>query len=316
MKSRILRSALPAAVALAAPLLAAHPAHAESHKVLVLQSEGRVDAATRKQIDAAVLKLASTTEPQTAAGELNFSDAATAVGCKPDTALCKDEVLGMLSVDEIVVTTIDPKPGGLEITVKRFTKGGGSRDASMVLATGAPPDKLDGIAPLFGGPAPATPPPGPANPPGPGATSGAPMIPPPNTVGEPAQSPIVQPAQSDTPTDAPWPHHRLELAGMATGGGMFVLGIVFWGVASGTQSDINKAPTRTQADLMHLKDLESKGDGYATAGNVLAISGIIVGGLSTYFYFRDRHAAASSPRVTPAVFDHGAGLMFTMGGTP
>ncbi len=307
MKS--LRSALPIAVALAV----SRPASAESHKVLVLQAEGKLDVATRNKIDAAVLKLAAAQEPQAAAGELNFADAATAVGCKPDTALCKDEVLGMLSVDEIVVTSVTAKPGGLEISVKRFTKGGGSRDASMLLATGAPADKLDGIAPLFGGaaaPAISTgaPPPSAEHP-------ATPTIPAPSTVGEPTPSPIVQPAPTDTaPADGGWPHRRLEIGGMAAGGGMLVLGIIFWGAASGVQGDIDNAPTRTQDDLHHLKDLESKGDAYAAVGNVLAIGGLAVGGVATYFFFRDRHNA-SSAHVAPAVFDHGAGLMFS-GGLP
>src|SRR5215470_7469937 len=170
MKRRQLAAA---GLALALPRVAA----AEPHKLLVLQSEGRADRATRAKIDSAITRLA------------------TAVGCsKPDAASCKDDVLGMLSVDEIVITRVTPKPGGLEIAVQRVSKGGASRDATMLLPTGAPPDKLDGLAPLFGDqpapatagppPAPAGPPPSPtaaAPPPGPAATSAPAGGPPPSS---------------------------------------------------------------------------------------------------------------------------------------
>ena len=63
------------AAALVAPKLAA----AEPRKLLVLQSEGRADAAVRAKIDASITRLAAAAEPGTSPGELTFSDAATAV---------------------------------------------------------------------------------------------------------------------------------------------------------------------------------------------------------------------------------------------
>jgi hypothetical protein len=276
-------------------LASSRPAVAESHKLLVLQSEGRADAATRAKIDAAIVKLATASEPQASAGELNFSDAATAVGCKPETPACKEEVLGMLAVDEIVITTVAPRPGGLEITVRRVAKGGAARDASMVLATGTPTDKLDGIAPLFG----AAPPPPPPEP--------LPVAPAPRpSVIETAPEPV---RHSD--------NHRLEIAGMAGGGALVVLGFVLWGAASGVNSDVKKAPTSTRQDLLDLKDLESRGDGFANLGNLFVLSGLVVGGIATYYYVRDRRASATTTaRLVPAVMDHGAGLVLTIGGSP
>lgn len=325
-------------------LAAASPAAAESHKVLVLQSEGRADAATRAKIDAAIVRLAVAVEPQASAGELTYADAATAVGCKPETAACKDEVLGMLAVDEIVITTVTPKPGGLEVAVRRVTKGGASRSATMLLAAGTSPDKLDGIAPLFGGkpaapeaPAgPAARPFGPMLPAAPRAATGPavaatahpaaepPVIPAPTAVQhEPPPAPVVAP-RADEPASAPamdrsnTRRHRLEVAGMAGGAGMVVLGLVLWGAASSVQRDIDQAPTTTKQDLIDLKNLESKGDGYAGLGNLFTISGLVIGGVGTYFYVKDRRAgsATASARLRPAVLDHGAGLVFTIGGTP
>lgn len=284
-------------LALATALLALPAlAHAEPSKLMVLQSEGRADAATRSRIDAAVLKLAQAGEPQASAGELNFSDAATAVGCKPEAASCKDEVINMLAVDEIVITTVAPRPGGLEVSVHRVSKGGATRDATVLVATGAPADKLDGLAPLFGGAPEARP------------------APPPTVERDPRSPVVTQTDQPSHPTD----HRRLEIAGMAGGGGLVVLGLVFWAAASGTENDIDKAPTRTAADLQHLKDLESKGDTYATLGNVLTIGGLIVGGVATYYFIRDRRSssALATARLSPAVLDHGAGLVLTIGGSP
>jgi hypothetical protein len=327
-------------------LVASRPAAAEPRKLLVLQSEGRVEAATRARIDQAILKLARAGEPQAALGDLNFGDAATAVGCKPDASACKDEVLAMLAVDELVITTVARKPGGIELAVQRVARGGASREATMLLATGTPPDKLDGIAPLFGDPppgaapvgqigpaapaAPAAPigPIGPAAPPPAPAPHAAtterpvdetPVIPPPTEVTPPEPSAVTTPAAHREPQiDAPdQGRRRLELLGMVGGGSMVLLGFVLWGAASGVQSDIDSAPTTTQEDLAALRDLESKGDTYAALGNVFTVTGLVVGGVSTYLFIRDRRAAATaSARLSPAVFDHGAGLVLTIGGRP
>ncbi len=303
-------------------LAVARPAAADSPKLLVLQSDGRADAATRAKIDAAIVKLAIASDPQAAAGDLTYGDAATAVGCKPETPACKDEVLGMLAVDEIVITTVTPRPGGLEIAVRRVAKAGPSRDATMLLATGAPPDKLDAIAALFGAEPAAvatrpTPPP-PRDPP----VIPSPATPPP-AAQRPAPSPVAAPAaparSGPEPIEPPGSgNHRLEMIGMVGGAGLTVVGVILWGAASSTQGDINSAPTATKQNLIDLKNLESRGDAYAGVGNVLVIGGLIVGGLATYFYIKDRGAAAatSTARLWPTVLDHGAGLVLTLGGTP
>jgi hypothetical protein len=112
--------------------------------------------------------------------------------------------------------------------------------------------------------------------------------------------------------------HRLEIAGMAGGAGMVVLGFLLWGAASGVQGDIDNAPTKTKQDLMDLKNLESKGDGYAGLGNLFTLSGLVIGGIGTYYYIKDRRTAptTSSARLLPTVIDHGVGVVFTIGGTP
>lgn len=320
-------------------------ASAQPHKLLVLQSEGRAAPAIRTKIDAAITRLAAAAEPHTSPGELTFSDAATAVGCMPEAPSCKDDVLGMLAVDEIVITTVTPRPGGLEIAVQRVTRGGAAREARMLLRTGASPDKLDGLAPLFGEkpllrptPTPLGPPPAPSGS-GTGGPAPAPFGPPPAPTGsgapteisqqpgEPpaappaaaAATPLFQPAPAAEPPE-PTPddsRRKLALGGMIGGGSAIVLGVLLWAGASSTQDEINAAPTRTQTELNRLRDLESRGDLLATAGNVLVPVGAVVGAVATYFFLRDRGAASSAmARVMPTVLPHGAGIVVRFGGAP
>lgn len=334
-----MRSSLVAAlVAVTTTTASADPRH-----VLVLQSEGRADGAVRARIDAAVLKLAKSGPGEVSPGETTLSDAAAAVGCKPDTQPCKEQILDMLAVDEIVYTILTPKPGGTQIEVHRVGKGGASTEAKMLLGAGQSPDKLDGIAPMFAttGTAtpptrpieppttPPTPPPTtpPTTPPGPpiGSTTGPvpadPKAAPTDPITDPAApAGVVQPSPVPAqPSDTPNPRRqRLELAGMVGGGAFVLLGFILWGRASDLQSEIDKAPTQTKAQLVALADLESRGDAYAGWGNLLFLGGAVLGGVSTYFYIKDRraHRHTMSARISPTVFDHGAGLAFTFGATP
>jgi len=132
-------------------------------------------------------------------------------------------------------------------------------------------------------------------------------------------------AQADTVTAAPngqvtapeghEDHKRLELTGMAVGGGLVLLSFVMWAEASSTQSDIDSAPTKTLADLHHLQDLESQGDAYSGIGNLMFIGGVGLAAVSTYFWWRDRRADhGQQARLAPTVLDHGAGVVLSFGG--
>lgn len=292
------------AMALAAPSALASPG-----KVLVLQAEGRADGKVRAKIHGAVVKLAKTTGGQISPGDITYAEAAAAVGCKPETAACKEEVIGMLSVDEIVTITVAPKPGGFEVVVHRVGKGGAKDARTIVTADKA--DQLDAIAPLFG--AVAEPPPEPARATEPPPIERTPVEPaPPADDSTPPPERYLVPQQVDRPKD----RGSLYLGGMATGATMFVVGAVLWSKAASIQSEIDTAAVRTRADLVRLQELEADGDSYAGWGNVLAIGGVLVGGASTYLFFRNRRQvrSARTATLTPLVFPGGGGLAFTLGG--
>lgn len=290
---------------------------ADPHKILVLQTEGRADAGTRTKIDATLVRLATTSGAQVSPGEITFTDAAAAVGCKPEAPACRDEVLGMLAVDEVVYATATLKPGGTEIEVHRVTRGGVTRDAKMMLASGQSAEALDGLAPLFGDGKPAEPN---VAPPPPGPTDSPSPEPLPAVV-EAQPSPIAtQPPMYSQQVDAPpsAARRRLLLAGMIGGGVSTTIGFLLWGEASTIQEQVDSHPTATAAQIDDLKALEERGDSYANWGNLLFLSGVAVGAVSTYLFLRDRKksSAMQSARIAPAVFDHGGGITLTIGGSP
>jgi hypothetical protein len=261
------------------------------------------------------------------------------VGCNPSESSCKDQVLDTLGVDEIVVTNVDKAPGGdLKITVRRIPKKGMPSEQTTIVPGGQAADaKLNSdVGPMFG----AAPPPKPDKPSDAsiGATLGAtagggsaatttPAVTTPPATQEPTTPPApVRTAQADTVTAAPnnqvttlpedhVDHRRLELTGMAVGGGLVLLSLIMWAEAGSTQSDIDAAPTKTANDFKNLADLENQADTYAGLGNVMFIGGVAVAGVSTYFWWRDRKSASNhQARIAPAVFDHGAGVTLSFGG--
>lgn len=314
------------AAVVAASLLATTSASADGKHTLVLKSDGNADSKVRAQVDAAVLKFVKGSAEGVAPGDISFADAAIAVGCsKPDAPSCKDDVIGMLSVDEIIATTVTRKPGGLEVVVRRSPKTGAAREVTAKIADAQDALLAPQLTPLFGATS-ATPPTPPTPPVAVIETTGKPPpvepLPPPDPTRPPptdTTTPPVDtaPRQSDLMQPLPPPiedqqHTRLQLAGMIGGGACLLLGFVMWGQASGTQSDIDAAPTRTKAQLQHIQDLEKQGDSQAGLGNLLFVGGIVLGSISTYLFIRDRGRRSTAvARISPTVFDHGAGFALT-----
>ena len=325
------------AVLLLALVAAAGVADADPHHVLVLRSEGSADQGSRDRVDVQVLKLAKNVEGNVEAGEITYTDAAAAVGCAPTDLTCKDQVIGMMGVDELVVTTVNAtSAGGLEVTVKRLAKSQPPHEAVTTVPPGQAPDaKMNAdIGFLFGVTAPAPEPaPEPAIPatPAPAPTEPAPApapAPSPAAARPATPQPAVRTAQAGAVTAAP--DNRIEsgpegghsqtlhVAGMAAGGGLAVVGVLFWAAASSTQDEINNTPTpRSPKDFQALKDLEDTGDTDALVGNVAFFGGVALAAVSGYLWWRDReHHGTQHARLTPTVFDHGAGVALSFGGGP
>lgn len=321
---------------LAGILATAQVAAADPHHVLVLRSDGNADAGWRTRIDTQVLKLAKNIEGNVEAGDITYADASVAAGCNVTDLTCKDEVLATLGVDEIVVTTVGSGSGGdLKVTVKRYAKGASPREAATTIPSGQPPDaKMNAeIGPLFGlvnAPAPPVETkPAEPKPAEPKAAEPAPAEPKPAEP-KPAEPAPVRTAQADTVTAAPdnrvdtlpesGDHRRLALTGLAIGGGSIALGVVMWAAASSTQSDIDGFGTpRSPKDFQNLTDLENRGDVEALIGNVAFVGGVAIAAVSGYLYWRERgrhRDAAQHAHFAPTVFDHGAGVAFSFGGSP
>jgi hypothetical protein len=309
----------------------ASTASAAPKSILVLKAEGTADASTRSNIDASVLKLAKNLDGKVEMGDVTLTDAAAIVGCNPSEAACKDDVLATLGVDELVATTATSVPTGTNITVRRLAKGSSPRAAQSIQPSGKPSDtKLtQDIGPLFGVSAmastPATEPtnatPPPTNPAY--ENPAAPTTQPPVQTAQVDQTPIdnnvsaapngqVAPTQQDKPRSYRW-----QKIGMAVGGTLVVLSFLMWSKASDTQSLIDEQPANTPADFAKLQQLEDDADGYANGGNFFFITGVVVGTVSAYSYWRGhRRARAQTARITPMLTPNSAGIALTFGGVP
>lgn len=297
---------------------------------VVLKADGNASADIKARVDVQVLRLAKTLDPTVEPGDVTFADAATAVGCSGDEVRCRGEVVGMMAVDEVVSTTVTALPNGdIRVVVRRVPKAGAIRDAQTTVLAGQPlePNVATSVGPIFGvRPKPVTA--GTANPVPPNAGGfPAPLDDTANGAGAPSgsgQTPEPQPRlrpipQAETRGDSDTTGHRHSakpIIGLAAGGAFITLSIILWSQAAATQNDINLAPTNSSSDFRYLRDLEAKGDAYANIGNVFFITGAVVAGVSGYFLWRDRRAPSGHARITPAVFDHGAGIALTVGGTP
>ena len=87
-----------------------------------------------------MLKLAKNVDGSVEPGDISYADAAAATGCAPNEPACKDEVLGTLGVDEVIVTTVNAVPGGTEVKVKRLAKGTPPRESATLVPSSQAPD--------------------------------------------------------------------------------------------------------------------------------------------------------------------------------
>lgn len=295
----------------------------EAGRRVVLKADGNASADIKAKVAAQVLRLAKNVDASTELGEVTFSDAATAVGCSGDETRCRNDVVGTMAVDEFVSITVTALPNGdTHVAVRRVPKAGAIRDAQTTILAGQSiePNMATSVGPIFGV-RPKSPTPSTVTSPRPEAdTLGEPPLQPsaPPAPAPPAPQPIaVTPSEGASQTEATGRSHSAKpIIGLAIGGALITTGVILWSQAAATQSDIDSAPTRSSTDFRYLRDLESRGEAFANVGNALFITGAVVAGVSGYFLWRDRRATGEHAYIGPAVFNRGAGIALTIGGTP
>ena len=161
--------------------------------MLVLRAEGNADAddARRTSIKQ-VYKLAKSLDGNIEVGEITFTDAAAAVGCSGSEAQCRDDVLGMMGVDELVVDQRDrdaerrrprhrpPHPEGAASQGRADDRDDGRQSLDAKIAAE--------IGPMFGVKAKPAPPPS-ASPPAAKTPTPPPVVTSSTTMGRPATPP-------------------------------------------------------------------------------------------------------------------------------
>ena len=117
-----------------------------------------------------------------------------------------------------------------------------------------------------------------------------------------------EPAGSAAPRGPPPPSCRGASdkklgVGLAVGGGaLIIVGLAMWASESGVQSDIDAAPDQSASDIQHLKDLESKAQGYAWGGNIAMVLGLGAGGYGAYLLWKDhKEHTTLTPAPAPGV---------------
>jgi hypothetical protein len=286
------RFAFVLAIAAVAATVAAGP-----HKVLVLPVDGSADPAMRAKLTTVVQDLAKTVPGEITNGDTTFAETASAVGCDPNKPACVDSVLTTLAVDEVVWGTATTTDGVTTFVVKRATKGTPPHEQTAILASTEQPEQAGPrIGPLFG--VTGIPPAGSDT--GTGTGSGSAEL---GGSAAGSSAPVAM---------VPWSQDKKLGVGLAvSGGALIIVGIALWASESGVQSDIDAAPDQSPSDIQHLKDLESKAQGYAWGGNIAMVLGLGAGGYGAYLLYKDHK---EHTMLTPAPAP-GGGVTFVLRGS-
>ncbi|MEO7731855.1 MAG: hypothetical protein ABIY55_12840 [Kofleriaceae bacterium] len=288
MSHRTPAASRPVAIWLALVVLAAFgvDAAAANRKILVLPVDGTADAATRAKLTAQIVRLARALDGQVTTGDTTFADTALAVGCDPDLAGCRDDVIATLAVDELVWGTATKDGRQTRLVVRRAAKGAAPREIATTIAVSDAPDRIEaGVAALFAPPPPA-----------------------------PSPSPIVAPPVERPPATAPAHHHdrNIGIVLTVTGGVALGVGAVLWASYGSLQDQIDAHPTRSRADFDDLTALEDRAATRALAGDLLVGAGLVAAGVGAYYLLR-RHDD-DRVAIAPAPIAHGAALTLTIVG--
>jgi hypothetical protein len=97
------------------------------------------------------------------------------------------------------------------------------------------------------------------------------------------------------------------------GGALLGTGVVFWLLASSSQSDVNKHPLDNVADFDRLVELEDRTQNRATIGNALVVTGAVTAVVGVVLAVRQGLVREPSVTVTPMVTGTSVGLTLVLG---
>lgn len=276
-------------------------AHAqEDGRVLVVPLDSSVPAAQIDIVRAFDLALASSLQQEATnvtLAQTSLDDAMAIVGCSERSAACLRRVAEALAVDYIVFGRVVPaqEADAFEVTLvvaRREGDGEPSEDRFSVRAAA-----VSEAGRAFVGAAP------------PRLLS--PRPPPEESVAAPE-------APSDTGGSYAFDFDRVERSSWivaGSGGALFSMGVVFWLLASSSQSDIDSLVIDDVDDLERLVALEDRTRKRATMGNVLALTGTVTAAVGAVLAVRQGLVRKQPARidVAPMATDGGVGVMLTIG---
>jgi hypothetical protein len=263
-------------------------AHAQvDGRVLVVPLDSSVPAAKADIVQAFNLALASSLQreaKEVTVAQTSLDDTMAIVGCSERSASCLSRVAEALGVDYIVFGSVAPsgQPDTFEITLvvaqregddppseNRFSvQAALATEVPDAFAGAAPPSVLSPGAPAAS-PEPVEPPES-AEPPQPVAPA-APVA----GVSSPGQ------ADGNLVFDA----QRVEQSSWivaGTGGAALSIGVVFWLLASSSQSDVDSLEVGDVADLERLVALEERTRTRANIGNALVLTGTLTAAVGVF----------------------------------
>lgn len=316
LRYALLRRGL-AAISVLACLLLEHwlhlpVAHAQADgRVLVVPLDSTVPDTQADIVRAFNLALAGSLQREAKTvtiAQTSIDDTLAIVGCSERSASCLSRVAEALEVDYIVFGNVTPsaQPDTFEVTIVVARREGGdppSEDRFSVQAAvateavgafaGAAPPSL--LGPRASIPTP-TPTPDPVEPPAPVAGDAS--------AGE---------ARGDLAFDL----DRVEPSSWiitGTGGAVFSMGIVFWLLASSSQSDIDSLEVGNVADLERLVALEDRTQSRANIGNALVLIGTLTAAVGVVLAARQGLVRKQPARidVAPMATETSVGITLTI----
>lgn len=277
-------------------MTAAAQPNAPAPHVTVTPIEGDAPNATRTALTEALVRYGNAHDQRTDVAATSMTDATTALGCDPAVAACANSVRTTLVVDSVIWGTAQ---GTAPTTFDIYRVGADGKVTHVQgqIAAGATVETT--MQPLF---------------PqlfGISATTVAPA----NTVNSATGAPVALQGSLHPPNR----RKQLVIVGVVGGAVLMVVGVGLWSHASGLQDEINAAPVATANNIRALQALEDRADSSANWGNLMVVSGLVVGGVSGYFLVKElrksrRATTSDGLTVSPGLVPHGVGFTVSLGG--